>query len=185
MCCPIAVGVGQEKQFSCRIRTTMVSEVVKAFLDVLKLAPRFLAATGFVAGLLLFSNDQILKRLGVTDFVQKWRFVLGLTLVVSVALPGVHFGAYLLESVKRSWRKKQLGKHVKERLHRLTEDEKQILRYYIVHKTRSNMLRIESGVVQELVSQGIIYRSANMGNLLEGFAHNIGDLAGACGGRGV
>ena len=71
MCCPIAVGVGQEKQFSCRISTTMVSEVVKALLDVLKLAPRFLAATGFVAGLLLFSNDQILKRLGVTGFVQK------------------------------------------------------------------------------------------------------------------
>ena len=155
----------------------MMSEIAKTSLEFLKLAPRFLAALGFAAGLLLFSNDQLLKRLGLTEFVQKWRFALGLTLVVSLALLAAHVGVYLLELVKRGWRKRQFDKYVIERLHRLTEDEKQILRYYLARNTRANMLRMENGVVQELVSEGIIYRSANMGNLLEGFAHNISDVA--------
>lgn len=155
----------------------MVSEIAKAFLEFLKLAPRFLVALGFAAGLLLFSSGQLLKRLGLSEFVQKWRFALGLTLVVSVALLAAHIGAYLLGSVKRGWRKRKFDRHVLERLHRLTEDEKQILRYYLAYNTRANMLRVENGVVQELVSEGIIYRSASVGSLLEGFAHNISDLA--------
>src|SRR6266567_2906521 len=99
----------------------MVSEIAMTLLEFFKLAPRFLAALGFAAGLLLFSNDQLLKRLGLTEFVQKWRFALGLTFVVSVALLAAHIGVYLLGSVKRGWRRRQFDKHVIERLHRLTE----------------------------------------------------------------
>jgi hypothetical protein len=64
-----------------------------------------------------------------------------------------------------------------DKLNSLTEDEKQILRYYIAKDTRTNVLRVDDGVVQGLVAAGIIYRSANVGNILEGFAHNITDLA--------
>ena len=39
------------------------------------------------------------------------------------------------------------------------------------------MLRIEDGVVQGLKSDRIIYQSASLGNVLEGFAHNINDFA--------
>ena len=64
-----------------------------------------------------------------------------------------------------------------ERLNRLTEDEKQILRFYLAENTRANMLRIEDGVVQGLKADGIIFQSASLGNVLEGFAHNISDFA--------
>lgn len=39
------------------------------------------------------------------------------------------------------------------------------------------MLKVDDGVVQRLVANRIIYRSASMGSLLEGFAHNITDAA--------
>ena len=64
-----------------------------------------------------------------------------------------------------------------KRLHSLTEDEKQILRFYIAENTRANTLRIEDGVVQGLISDRIIYQSASLGSILDGFAHNINDFA--------
>ncbi len=155
----------------------MVPEIAKTLLEFLKLTPRFLTALGVASALLLFSSDELLARLGLAEFVQKWRFALGLALVMAISLLGVHASANLLESARRFWRQRRSDKHIIERLHRLTEDEKQILRYYIKCETRANMLRIESGVVQELVKEGIIWKSTSMGNVLEGFAHNISDIA--------
>ena len=63
------------------------------------------------------------------------------------------------------------------KLENLTEEEKQIMRYYLATKSRSNTLRIDDGVVNSLVANRIIYRGASVGNMLEGFAHNISDIA--------
>jgi hypothetical protein len=155
----------------------MVADTVKTLLEFLKLAPRFLVAAGLASGFLLFASDQFLKRIGLTEFVQKYRFALGLTLVISTALICVYVALSLLGSIRKSWRQRRFHKRIITRLHNLTEDEKQILRYYIFNNTRANMLRIENGVVQGLAGDGIIYQSASMGSILEGFAHNIGDLA--------
>ena len=51
------------------------------------------------------------------------------------------------------------------------------MRYYFAKETRANMLKINDGVVQGLVANRIIYRSASTGSLVEGFAHNITDAA--------
>jgi len=59
-------------------------------------------------------------------------------------------------------------------LHRLTENEKQILRYYFAKQTRSNVLRIDDGVVNSLAADGVIFQSANViGGPGLAFAHNI------------
>ena len=72
---------------------------------------------------------------------------------------------------------KELKKTSLARLHRLTEDEKQILRFYFAKGTKANVLRFDDGVVQGLASAGIIYMSAPIGNMFEGFAYNISDFA--------
>lgn len=66
---------------------------------------------------------------------------------------------------------------MRTKLEGLTEGEKQILRYYFAEGTRANTLRIDDGVVQELVACRILYRSSSVGDMLEGFAHNISDFA--------
>jgi len=66
---------------------------------------------------------------------------------------------------------------IAHKLSSLTEGEKQILRYYFAKDTRANTLKIDDGVVQGLVANRIIYRSASMGSILDGFAHNITDAA--------
>ena len=155
----------------------MISEIAKTFLEFLKLAPRYLIALGIMAAFLLFTDEKLLKFIGVFEFAQNNRPMLGLALVVTVALFVVSVSADILSFVKGWFGKRHFYRRVTDRLHRLTEDEKQILRFYIAENTRANMLRIEDGVVQGLQSDGIIYQSASLGNVVEGFAHNITDYA--------
>lgn len=155
----------------------MVAELAKTLLEFTKLAPRFIFALGIAAGTLLFVSDKFLKRIGLTEFVQKYRFALGLVLIVSAALLIVYTALSVIGAIQRRWRKRGYHKHIVKRLQRLTEDEKQILRYYLAYNTRANTLMYDDGVVQGLVSDRIIYQSASIGNILEGFAHNISDFA--------
>ena len=155
----------------------MIAEILKVVLEFLKLAPRYLIAVGLVAGALLFAPDSSLQRTGLSQFVKDNRQWLGLTLLVTAALFAVSLAADVSRWAKRWWRNRRAFAHITGRLHQLTEDEKQILRFYIAKQTRANTLRIDDGVVQGLVADGILYRSATMGNLLEGFAHNISDIA--------
>lgn len=153
------------------------SEIAKTLLEILKLAPRYLVAFGVVSAFLLFVDEKLLKFIGVFEFAQNNRSMLGLTLIVTVALFVVSVAADAIAFVKGMWRKRKIYRRITERLNRLTEDEKQILRFYVEKKTRANVLRYDDGVVQSLVSDRIIYQSASLGNVLEGFAHNISDFA--------
>lgn len=155
----------------------MFADAVKAFLEFLKLAPRYLIALGIMAAFLLFADEEYLKRIGVLEFAQEKRSILGLTLVVTVSLFIVSIVADILSFVKGKWRKWISWRHIIDRLHCLTEDEKQILRFYIAEQTRANVLRYDDGVVQGLVFDGIIFRSSTVGSMFEGFSHNISEYA--------
>jgi len=155
----------------------MFSEAAKTFLECLKLAPRYLIALGAMAAVLLFASEEFLKLIGVLELSRDNRSVLGITLGVTSSLFAVTVAADAISIAKGWWRKRSYYRRVTNRMLCLTEDEKQILRFYIDRQTRANILRYDDGVVQSLVSDGIIYRSASIGNILEGFAHNISEFA--------
>lgn len=155
----------------------MFAELGNFVLQILKLAPRYLIAAAVFSAFFLLSPEGLLKKLGLFDFAQSNRPWLGITMIASFAIVGVGLAADVWHKIKRWWWKRRQYFRITQRLHRLTEDEKQILRFYFAQNTRANTLSIEDGVVQGLVAEGIIYRSAAVGNLLEGFAHNITDIA--------
>lgn len=155
----------------------MTDGIIKSILEGLKLAPRYLIAIGLVAGLILFGGTKFQETLGVSQFAKDQRAVLGILFLSSIVLLLVAVSGGGIDRIKRFWRERSFQKRVMKRLQRLTEDEKQILRYYIVKNTRANMLRVENGVVAGLVSDGIIYQSTIHGSIVEGVAHNIRDFA--------
>lgn len=155
----------------------MIAEISKSLLEALKLAPRYLVALGAAAAFLLFSSVDLLKKLGVLKFTEDYRMWLGLTLILSSSLFIVSFAIDIFGWFQRKRRAARFRKHATKRLNSLTEEEKQILRFYVAKQSKSNVLRIDDGVVKGLVSAGIIYQSAALGNMLEGFAHNISDFA--------
>ena len=154
-----------------------MADYVKSALELLKLAPRYLIAIGVAAAFLLFGSEPFLTRLGLKKFTEDYRAWLGLAFVSTISLFAIYIAGEIVAFFGRKIRKRKFQKSVAERLQRMTEDEKQILRFYVAKNTRSNVLRVDDGVVQGLIADGIIFRSASLGNMLEGFAHNISDFA--------
>lgn len=155
----------------------MLPEITKSLLEFLKLAPRYLLAVIIVCAIFLFVPAYFLKTLGVADFVETYRQWIGFTLICGFGIWVVAIFASVSDWIKGLWLKRARQKRIAERLENLTEPEKQILRYYFAKNTRGNKLRIENGDVQALARAGIIFHSATLGSVLEGFAHNITDFA--------
>lgn len=155
----------------------MLPDFIKSVVEVLKLAPRYLAALALIAGALIFLPDHWLSVLGLQSFSTEHRAWLGLALLVSVAICSISLVIWIGEWIQGVIHRRSIKKFIVGKLNRLNEDEKQILRFYLAKGTRSNSLRVDDGVVQELVACRIIFRSTQMGNLVEGFSHNISDVA--------
>jgi ABC-type multidrug transport system fused ATPase/permease subunit len=155
----------------------MFSEFAKSALDFLKLAPRYLIAVALIAGVLLFFPNAWLVRIGVDNFAAANRQWLGLAFLVSAVLWCISLITTVWSWVAGKVFQRRVSQHIARKLDSLTEGEKQILRYYFAKDTRANTLRIDDGVVQGLVQNRIIFRSASMGSILDGFAHNISDAA--------
>jgi len=159
------------------VAADVLGDLSKSALEFLKLAPRYLVSVALICGLLLFLPQPWLTQIGLQGFADAYRQWLGLAFLVSAVLAGVGLGTAGWNWLRLKLRKRKIALNIIRKLNTLTEDEKQILRYYVSQNTRANTLKVDDGVVQELVACRIIYRSADMGNLLEGFAHNISDLA--------
>lgn len=151
-------------------------DIVKSTLEFLKLAPRYLIALGVMAAVLLFSPKEFLEQIGLVDFTKNYRPWLGLTLVVTSVLFIASMASWGWGAFQHSRRYKNAVTELKGYLRRLTEEEKQILRFYIVKETKTNHLHVADGVVQGLVAKGIIQLASSMGSVLDGFAHNINEI---------
>jgi len=125
----------------------------------------------------MFGSEKWLKTLGIYDFAQNYRQWLGLVMIFTGVLFAVDRGIAIFGWIRYKMAVTEVEDARLKRLHSLTEEEKKILRFYFTKQTRSNVLRIDDGDVQGLVAAGIIFRSADLGNMLEGFAHNISDFA--------
>jgi len=150
---------------------------VEQIIEVLKLAPRYFIAVGVFSGILLFMDEPISKKLGVFDFTQNYSQWLGLAIVVSIAMLAMDWSIKISTVIRDSFESHKFRKAIIERLNCLTEEEKQILRFYLAKQSKTNTLRIDDGVVNTLTAHGIIYVSSRSGNLIEGFSHNISELA--------
>jgi hypothetical protein len=150
---------------------------IEQIIQALKLAPRYLIAVSVFCGVLLFINEQLSKTLGVFQFTQDYRQWIGIAFVASIVLVAIDWSIKIGTVVSNFVRRIKFKNDLVKRLHSLTEEEKQILRYYLAKQSKTNTLRTDDGVVNTLTAKGIIYRSASHGNLLEGFSHNIHELA--------
>ena len=155
----------------------MISDLFKHAFELLKLAPRYLVAIAMILAFLLFAPSNFTQQLGVADVAKDYRQWFGLAFLACVALLCASLSQAGFALVKAVMGKRRFKRQMCKRLCTLTEDEKQILRFYVGHQTRSNTLRADDGVVQGLARAGIICRVSDIGSLVEGFAYNIHEIA--------
>lgn len=149
---------------------------IEQFIQVLKLAPRYLVAVIIFCCVLLFIKDDTAKILGVYNFTQDYRQWLGIALVATSSLVIIDWSIKISAVIRNQMLRIKREKRILQSLHSLTEEEKQILRYYFAKQSKSNVLRIDDGIVNGLIAKGVLFRAASQGYLIEGFAHNINDL---------
>ncbi len=145
-------------------------------LEGIKLSPKYLAAIALASGLPLFGPERLQDALGLKSWLATYRAWFGLAFVVSAALLIVHLVHLSWQKVSEGKRRKRQRTAGEKRLRNLTPEERSVLAGYILRNTRTQQLRIGSGVVAGLEHEDIIYRSTSFGKL-DGFAYNIREWA--------
>lgn len=164
------------------------SEIISACLVFLKLSPRYLktimvslaAISLFGAGItapLLFLPNRVLEYLCVCDFTQNNCQYIGPVFVSSVVVIVVDGAIYIILCIRNAIYRHKSHKGQLQRLRTLTEQEKHILRYYVNKKTRTNRLYGNDGIVQGLVSAGIIFQASDVGYGRFKFDYNIAEFS--------
>ena len=146
---------------------------VKKILDCIKLSGKQAFVLVTISSILLFSPTELITLIGLTklkEITQPWVggiWIISLSILVTeIAHPTYQF---LTKKVK-DWLSLRRGH---KRLEQLTPDEKAFLKHYIEHDTRTNSSSLADGIVNELVTVGIVRRASNMGLYDNFFAYNI------------
>jgi hypothetical protein len=134
--------------------------------------PIYVAA--FIASvLLLFLPDAIAEQIGIATFRQIWRGDIGTVFIASIALLASSGISAISHSFGNNLGNRRLQRLNLEALRMLTEDEKKILRSFIIDGENTKNAPINSGIAGGLVAKGIIYRSSNIGHVFGGFSYNL------------
>ena len=142
------------------------------YIEWVKLSPRYLFPIAISSGILLFSGETIIETLGLAEITNSYRSIIGIIFLLSFALVVASWGLSLGNIIKNAWLRNRKFRNLKKRISDLTLEEKDVLLGYIQNQTRTQYLSIENGVVIELESLGIIYRSSNIGDI-ESWSYNI------------
>jgi Super-infection exclusion protein B len=134
-----------------------------------KQATPALFAIALASGIALFSPEQWIKAMGIAEFRDEYRSLLGGAFLFSgctVATRLVFASGSFLRQRFVWWRNE---KRLQEGLRNLTPDEKAYLLPFIKDQVASRKFREEDGIKGSLVHKTILVRASQMGSLLEGF----------------
>lgn len=132
----------------------------------------FLIAIISVLMLMLFIPESLAKIVAVNDFRDQFRVFLGpaLLLAISFLIARIYMALTVGVNKKKQMRQKQRV------LHKLTAEEKGYLILYL-RGQNSIYVGLEDGIMGGLSAKNIVYRSGNMGSVLDGFAFNLNPWA--------
>ncbi|MDV2452772.1 superinfection exclusion B family protein [Xanthomonas hortorum] len=138
-----------------------------------KLPQRVLWALLLITGLVLWGPPWFVTGLGLETFIDTYRMWLGVVFLLFLAatLPTpIHSAA----TKAWEWFEDRRGKKARRtRLHNLSNDEKEVLRYYVTKNVRTQTLDMADGVAPALEKDWIIYRASNVSRGYTDFAYNI------------
>ncbi len=151
-------------------------DISKAFLEWLKLSPRYLLPLLTLCSFLLFSPKAFLLSLGIFPLVETYRPWIGIAFLLFLVLVLSSGIAWAIETLKAKLAKFRTKKLQPQIIQMLSPSEKTILAQYIIRDSKTNYLSISNGLAQGLVNRNILYLASNMsisGFTPELFAYNL------------
>jgi hypothetical protein len=148
-------------------------EMWHKLLDWLKQPPRIIAAITIASGFILFSPLVWQKALRLDTAVYVTGPFPGIVFILGCSLLLTSVVASLYSAARKRYLRARSDRIRPMYLHGLTADEKTILRYYTVRRTRTQTLSVQCGKVAGLVAHQIIQRAANIAHADFDFDFNI------------
>ncbi len=151
----------------------MALPVIDKILEALKLGRPYLFPAALAAGVFLFLPEGALQWLALTSFVERNRTWIGAAFVIFLSL-WIGFGIAASANILKEKIARCLSRRRGiARLNQATPDERRFLATYLETESRTQMVSVTSGVVNELVAAGIIRQASNLSPTPTCFAHNI------------
>jgi hypothetical protein len=151
-------------------------DLLAKLIEVMKIPARYSFGVAVVLSIVLFAPPDLINEIGLLEYRESSRVYFGVSLLVCLAVVIANITKSTTNYILKKYRTRMFIGAGKKRLKTLTNEEKEILREYILRQTRTIHLDHRSGVVSGLVTSGIIYRSSNISSWEHGsfaFAHNI------------
>lgn len=156
-------------------------EALTGGLAALKqVTPTILLGVAAASAAVLFLPADFVRTIGLDTFRDSNRQYIGGALVLAVALLCAQLLAGVVAWLKQTWEKRivkqKQGRVLELRqqsLEKLTPHEKAYLLPYIQQQENTQYFGVEDGIAGGLQAKKIIFRSASIGNFVEGFAFNI------------
>lgn len=147
--------------------------LVSALSGLKHTTPVLLLGVAIATGVILFAGAPLIATLGLEAFRNENRAALGLAFIVAIGIIAAH-SMYALWKLGRSVvHTMRRNKHRFTTVMELTPDEKAYIAPYIIERKNTVYYPIDDGIAQGLVSKGVLYRAANVGSLVGGWAFNM------------
>ena len=146
---------------------------ISRFVEWIKLSPRYLLPIFLLTGFLLFAPKGWLGVFGLVGLLEDYRPWFGAAFLLSGALLLSAAITPAWEMVKRKRAESGVLRERQERLHHLSEPEKEILRGYVEGQTKTQYLSMADGVVGGLEAERVLYRASDLGRSVDYFAYNM------------
>ncbi|MCP4256229.1 MAG: hypothetical protein GY774_01725 [Planctomycetes bacterium] len=144
--------------------------------EVLKLPPKYILPVMIFTGFFLIVPKTWLNTLGITTLISNYCQYITIAFLASCALLISHIFFWITNIIKDKIINAKYLRAIqitgKDYLQRLTPDEKNILKFYIINQKRTQVLDPTDGTVNGLVRINIIYLSARSSTSL-GFPYNL------------
>ena len=133
-----------------------------------KIPVPFLVAIISVLSLILFLPETVAKILAVDDFRNQFRVFLGPAMLLAITF----LIARIYIFIRAGFIKKREIRDHQQILHKLTSAEKGFLVRFMSGEN-TLYVGIDDGVMGGLIAKRVAYRSSQVGNYIDGFAHNL------------
>ena len=142
-------------------------------LDVLKLSAAPALAVAFASGVLLFGGATLLAALGLKDVMPTIRPWVGAGFVVSVTLLFAYAATAVGRWIKKRWTWAANERNLRKWLHNLAPDEQDVLARFLLERRKCLTFGPKDALSQGLAAAGILFRSSNMGDAIDGLDFSI------------
>lgn len=141
-------------------------------LDWLQFKPRLWFAVLLFTGTLLLLPSHLIEPLGLVDFRGESRLWLALGFLAAATMLISHGAGEVWKWGRRKLRFRRNMKRRVKAMQELSPEEKEVLRSYLAHQTKTRTFGLSDGVVNDLVAKQILRRASTVG-YLRSFPYNL------------